>query len=687
MNQKIAGRAFCLSLVLLALFGPRGEGRAATFVVTTASDGVPSVPAGSLRAAILSANANAGLDVISFQIPGTGVHTINLVATLPAISEAVVIDGTTQPGYVSLPLIELNGSAAGSTPGLRLIGGNAAIRGLVLNRFIGGGIDIEGPPGTNVIQGNFIGVDPTGSVRSPNLLEGILIKSSSGNTVGGLDAANRNVICASGDNGVYLLNGGSNVVQGNFIGINALGTSSLGNTNNGIAIYNSKGNLIGGTAAGAQNIISGNAASGIYLTAGSSGNQVQGNYLGTDLTGALAINNRADGITLQGAANNVIGGTDAGARNVISANGGAGVAMLGVGTTNNLLQGNFIGTDASGHIDLGNALSGVTILGASNNVVGGTISAGLNVISGNQQDGVTITTNSSGNVVQGNYIGVDVTGSASLGNGFNGIRLASCFFNTVGGTAPGAGNVLSGNGFYGAHLLNSATGNLLQGNYIGSDALGRNSVANQHSGVRVESGGNLIGGVNSGAGNLISGNLEDGIFIVGTGASSNLVQGNLIGTQVSGTLALGNGRAGIGISAAPANTIGGIIAGAGNVISANNSWGIYIIDPTATGNQIQGNTIGADITGTVGLGTSADGIQLYNASTNFIGGAVPGAGNLISANLDGIYAYNSSWNVVQGNLAWNWMAHRASISSAATPPRLEIGLRSALTPIRASVSV
>ena len=119
----------------------------------------------------------------------------------------------------------------------------------------------------------------------------------------------------------------------------------------------------------------------------------------------------------------------------------------------------------------------------------------------------------------------------------------------------------------------------------------------------------------SGAGNLISGNGQDGILLDGAGAANNVVQGNLIGTVASGTTGLGNGRAGVGVSGAPANTIGGTAAGAGNLLSANGDAGIYLIASGATGNLIQGNTIGTDVTGTLALGNTYEGIYARSAPT------------------------------------------------------------------------
>ncbi len=154
-----------------------------------------------------------------------------------------------------------------------------------------------------------------------------------------------------------------------------------------------------------------------------------------------------------------------------------------------------------------------------------------------------------------------------------------------------------------------------------------------------------------GTGNVISGNKTNGIFLIGSGATANLVRGNSIGTKAGGAAALGNTHAGIGISSAPGNMIGGPPAGAGNVVSGNGMWGIYLMGAGASGNVVQGNKVGTDATGNAGLG-NAVGIWLDRAVTNTIGGSSPGAGNIISGNPNwGIFmTNNASWNTFQGNL-------------------------------------
>src|ERR1051325_546855 len=283
---------FALAFLAIVLQGLATPG--ATLVVTTTSDS----GAGSLRQAILDANATNGVDTINFQI-GTGAHTITPGSALPSITDAVIIDGTTQPGFVLAPLIEINGASAGSSSvGLRLLTTNCTIRGLVINRFAGQGLLLQGNSG-HTIKGNYIGTDTSGAIARPNGMEGIWVNGSSSNMIGGTNAADRNLISGNGgagtSPGIYLLNSSGNLIQGNFIGTGIGGTSALANANNGITLSSSSGNQVGGTAAAQRNVISGNGGSGVYLlNSGATGNLIQGNYIGTDVTGTVALANSGD---------------------------------------------------------------------------------------------------------------------------------------------------------------------------------------------------------------------------------------------------------------------------------------------------------------------------------------------------------------------------------------------------------
>jgi hypothetical protein len=236
------------------------------FVVTNTND----QGAGSLRQALLDANANTGADTITFDIPHSGVQIISPTSLLPTITDPVVIDATTQPGYAGTPLIELDGSnisGGSSGGGLHITCGDSVVRGLAVNRFSATGILLE-TRGNNRIEGNFIGLDPTGTIARGNQGTGIVINNSA-NLIGGTTPQARNVI--SGNRYGIFINRQSrtdpagNVVQGNLIGTNASGTAPLPNTSGGIVLGNSSGNTIGGSAAGAANIIAFNGGAGVEI--------------------------------------------------------------------------------------------------------------------------------------------------------------------------------------------------------------------------------------------------------------------------------------------------------------------------------------------------------------------------------------------------------------------------------------
>ena len=619
-----------------------------TFVVTnTADSGL-----GTLRWAITNANTTPGTDTIAFRFNGAKPYTINLASALPSVTDPVIIDGTTQTNYAGTPVVELNGTSAGSgAVGLQLNSAFNTVKGLAINRFqgvAGMGMVLSGV--SNVIQGNFIGTDTTGTIARGNGSYGISVKSA-GNLIGGINASNGNLISGGNDTGIYVLNANGNVIQGNWIGISHNGTSALGNVNNGITLDGtSTGNLIGGTTAGARNILSGNGQSGLFLNAASvTGNLVEGNYLGTDVSGSLVVSNFLNGIEIQNAPGNTIG-----PGNVISGNRQHGLFINGSGARSNTVSGNYIGTDATGSVALGNRTNGVTIyLGAGGNVIGGTSAGAGNVISGNVQYGVLLTGGANGNFVQGNFIGLAAGGASALANGYEGVSISGGSSNTIGGVVAGARNVISGNTLDGIGiLLITDVVNAVYGNYIGTDITGTKAVPNVQAGIYVLACSNLIGGVAAGSGNVISGNSQQGVWLSGVSGNvtGNVIQGNLIGLDVTGANSLGNGDAGIAITSAARNQIGGASAAARNVIAANSNAGVLMAYTGTTGNLIQGNYIGTDSTGTVGRGNYPEGIYVQDAATNTFGGSAAGAGNLISANnTRGIWLTNSPWNVVQGN--------------------------------------
>ncbi|MEK6409437.1 MAG: hypothetical protein AABN34_21140 [Acidobacteriota bacterium] len=630
---------------------------ATTFTVINTNDSGP----GSLRQAILDANANPGLDTIDFNVPGGGVHTITPGLQLPDILDPVTIDGATQPGFAGTPIIELNGNAIISAA-LVIRAGGSTVRGLAINRFFEG-ILLTGIAGGNKIEGNLIGTDPSGTIAPGNLGFGV-IANSSNNTIGGTTSASRNVFSGESFLGVSIVDSSGNQVQGNFIGTDITGTIRLGIASFAGVSINASNNVVGGVVAGARNIISGNGVRGVEingLVGTSSGNLIQGNFIGTDVTGTARVPEYGqEAIIIFQAANNTIGGTTVAARNIISGNSqGILLGFFGSTISGNLVQGNFIGTDVSGTSSIPNLNGGIEIFSA-NNTIGGTTATAGNVISGNNQNGVFIFgSDATGNQLQGNLIGTDASGTHALANASNGVEILTPN-NLIGGTTAGARNVISGNrangiaitgnaGFFGT-INDTGPGNMIVGNFLGTDITGSVKLGNVFSGVSMHTPNNIIGGTTAESRNIISGN-SVGVTAIGSSAHGNRILGNFIGTDATGVLPLGNVGSGVQMLASN-NLIGGTEAGAGNLISSNEV-GILIAggDARATstsGVMVQGNLIGTDASGALPLGNTVRGVFIL-AINNLIGGLDSGAGNIIAFNKNSGIAVSNFNGSATGN--------------------------------------
>ena len=369
-----------------------------TFTVTHTGDAGP----GSLRQAILDANGAPGADAIHFDIAGAGPHTIVPTSALPVIVEAVTIDGTTEPSFAGRPVVEIDGSLTSSSSGLEITAGTSVVRGLAIHRF-STGIFLRGAGG-NVVEGNHVGTDASGTLDRGNAVHGILV-SSNGNTIGGTTSETRNVVSGNDNFGIAFGAGTTgNVAQGNFVGTDATGTVALPN---GLGISTEGQSAgptsvtIGGTAPGAQNVVSGNAGSGISLGGTTAGHVVQANLIGTDSTGTIGLGNGGTGVSIQfGSCCNMIGGITAAAGNVISANGAHGIRSdyhpLAV-------KGNLIGLGRDGS-PLGNAGHGVFVNLFTNQTIGGDEEGAGNTISFNAGDGISLAGSASANAVSRNAV-------------------------------------------------------------------------------------------------------------------------------------------------------------------------------------------------------------------------------------------------------------------------------------------
>lgn len=511
-------------------------------IVTTTRDG----SLGSLRAALYYAMDHPGT-TITFNIPtsdpgySNGVFNIKLTGHLPPLAtDGMVIDGSTQPGFVGNPLIFVDGSAmlpesqVGSVSGLLLYAANCAVKNLSFTRFNWNGLTLLYVDATNnTIAGCWCGLDATGTNRAPNDFQGILIA-----------------------------NGASR-------------------------------NIIGGTNALTRNVLSGNSQYGFFITdTNTTGNRVLGNYVGTDASGSLAVSNGVGGSFVGGGTrSNIIGGAISAARNVFSGNRDFGLWLGGAGTTHNTVQGNFFGLNGGGTAALPNTFAGMYVIdGASSNLVTG------NVFSGNAAEGLRLTgANVSGNIVQGNICGTDPTGTSAMANGFSGLSLFDgANGNTIGGNTAAARNLLSGNGTVGLALGSDANNNVVQGNFIGTDASGNAAVANGFAGVYLTGArNNLFGGSTTNAGNVVSGNWTYGVYVANPTTRGNLIQGNFIGTRADGSNALGNGFVGLIVFDGAHDNVFGLArdgSGAGNHIAYHFSDGLRLGDVGTTNNTIRGNS-------------------------------------------------------------------------------------------------
>ena len=585
--------------------------------------------------------------------------------------------------------VEIDSGASANT-----IGGTTAAAHNVISGNTSDGIYLANDGSDhNLVEGDYIGVDMSGNNSVPNEI-GVDVDSDD-NTIGGTVAGSGNVISGNNDGSADIgaqiyIPGNDNLVEGNLIGLGADGdivTVPVGDLNAGVSFqtfgqnFIGSHNTIGGVTAAARNVISGN-QSNIILQGGSY-NLIEGNYIGTDTTGTIAIgpgpNGTADLIDIN---------TEYPYRTPSAARPpGPGTSSPGPvkpestsehGTSESVVEGNYIGTDKTGTLALPNGTGfqeGDEGSPGDNTIGGATSTPGTgagNLIAGNQGRGISIG-QGDGDVVEGNAIGVVALpgGGTSPANSGDGIE--------VGGT-EGAGvqiggpnaqdqNVISGNTNDGIEI-NGSSGVLVEGNLIGTDITGKLAVPNAE-GVVLDNGstGNTIGGLTSipgtGLGNVISGNAQQGVLITGSGTSSNVVEGNIIGLNAAGTSALVNYpytsdlTTGDGVlieTSASSNTIGGITSSARNVISGNES-GIVLLSG-ATGTYVQADYIGTDLTGMTPIGNAHAGLFSQGIS-DVIGGAtddgsgnpLPGTapGNVIAASGQNVDLYGTS-DVLAGNL-------------------------------------
>jgi len=457
------------TFVVVALLACPGLVSAATFTVTRTADS----GAGTLRAAINLANATPGADRIVFDIPDTdagldraaGAWVIRPSTALPRVTSPVRIDASTQPGFVSRPVVELRGDRAGSgAAGLEITADTSSVRGLAITRFGGDGVLARDAEDVSVV-GCWIGLAPGDDVTSGNGGSGIVVDNLVGGTIGGTIPTTRNVISGNDNDGVQVRGSGSSGVRiiGNRIGTSADGASARPNGDNGVTIDGGRDHAVGEGDPASGNTISGNEEHGIAIIGGASDTTVRSNRVGLAADGVSPLGNGGAGILVSDAVRTRIGGpgdglpggdaedeTDEG--NLVAANGGDGISIERGTTLDTVVQGNFVGFGTSSDRPLGNGGDGIAVTDAVDTTIGGPIGSLGNAIALADGDGIRIEGSAEGVDVVGNLIGLHPVTGEVIGNAGAGVRVVDATSVRVGGDDATVRNVIRGNGDAGVRV-------------------------------------------------------------------------------------------------------------------------------------------------------------------------------------------------------------------------------------------
>lgn len=529
------------------------------FTVTNTNDTGP----GSLRDAIVSANARVGKDTLLFDFGIAGVKTITTVTALPNITDTLFIDGSSDPGYAGMPLIEINGNGLATVFQILPTAPYSHIHAVAVNNTSFIGVRI----GANhcTLTGSFIGTDPTGTIAVNNDFTGVGIYNSNQTLVGGTGPNEGNLISGNRGSGIFMYQSDTALIIGNKIGTDISGTLAIPNAN-GIALNNTNHVQVGGSTPAERNIVSGN-TNGIYFSTDSDNNSIYGNYVGTDLTGANMLANTHQGVYVRGDSNQV-GGTLPGQGNLISGNTQHGIQVSGNLTggfypRGNTIQANLVGTDLSGTVAIPNGYGINLNHGCEGTLIGGSTPAARNLVSGNTRQGIRLHIADS-TYMYGNYVGTDISGSVGLGNQDAGIDVSWSTKTFIGNATANEANVIAASASHGIYIHHVSDSNYVQHNYIGTDATGLLNLANTRNGVQVgdRSTHTEIGGVLAGEGNIIANNLNGGVEINGVTSFDNRILGNSIYDHPLEGIRLANGN---NMQTAPSVT--GFITGPTSTIS------------------------------------------------------------------------------------------------------------------------
>jgi len=537
----------------------------------------------------------------------------------------VTADGTTKLGNGDWNIAVLSGTTNVT------IGGSAIGEGNVISGDTGVGIGISDAGSSGVtIKGNRIGTNAAGTAAIGNEI-GVFARNGASNiVVGGSAAGEGNLISGNVFDGISFRGITGAKIFGNRIGTNATGTAALPNSGWGISLIQAATNCqVGGTNAGEGNLISGNQFVGVGIgNAGSTGNKVLGNFIGTNAAGDGGL---AQGIGIyifDAGSSNTIGGATTASRNLVSGHTNNGIQVNDNTCDGNVIQGNYVGTTVNGNAAITSAGWGMYVAGKNTTILG-------NVVSGNSSVGIGLGNGATTNSVRGNIVGLGANGSTVVANGNIGIYIyGGSPNNTVGGTTAADRNLVASNLNSGLLITGAGSdGNKVLGNYLGMTADGMAARPNFFDGIAIANGAknNIVGGTLSNGSNVIasSGNMSNasgaGIACYDAGTTGNVITGNIIGTAAGASPDFGCGWCGIALSnGASNNTIGGIGAGLGNQVFGNGS-GVYVNSTTTIGNAIRGNAIGSNKFLGIDL-NAANGS--FNVSANDTGDVDTGPNNL-----------------------------------------------------------
>ncbi len=627
MKMSSGLRLLLLSMICL---GSAWAAQAATYTVTTDADS----GAGSLRDQVTLANANLGPDTIIF----SGPMCITITSGVISVSDPLLLDGFGQVVLSGNNLLRLVSASQGSTvTGLAFI---------LASGFDAIGLEVF--TSCNRIYGCRFGTDwyDTGGLTN---YYGMTLHGSF-NDVGGTTPAERNIFSGNAI-GLQTVSVFRCTIRGNYFGINSTGLGVIANNIGIDADYGTTQTMFGGNRlAGEGNVLGGNSDRGFYVDSTAWGNTVCGNIVGMlpDLSAAAA---NYKGIELYGAKGNFIGLTTTGCENIVGRNSGKGIILSGNVNSEptprwNSVQNNYVG------IGPDNTLwpngSGIYLYHAGNNLIGGDRNANQgNIISGNTDNGIYLE-DGYGNTLAGNYVGTLVDGSGAAPNG-NGINLGGGWGNCVGGANTGGqfGNLISGNNNYGIVMdkwffSNPLSDNQILGNRIGLNAAGNAALPNGYSGLYANNCTNTtIGGPDPGSRNVIAGNTQYGIAL--TGGTGNQIFGNYLGTNQAGTSLLTNQMHALYIGNAAYTTIGGTSSG-GNVICGGTGGtlsGIYLSN--SSNNTCTANWIGVLATGVPTTPNFTYAVFVTTTSRdNLFGQPAGGPGNLMAGTNNGITVGNNT---------------------------------------------